>query len=280
MKITSEYLIEQRNKKYATIRDCTRKYRELFLNCELSEAVKQCFYDAEYRSVNKENLKSFRKYINELDRLGVLSLDNSVESLRYDSPYLVKRLLEDNSLSDMQKKLRMHALIFLFRHLEKETEGLIRSLQMPSEFKNLPSSSEKSKKFASSGEVNQILSEAHTINARDCLILKLIFYTEKSLQDILSLNCDSLNYEGRLIGGVNSIIDEVVMTQLKEYVKSTNKMRGNHSNVFISNQGKPLNRTQVQKTLDKANKATELPYRITTKMIQRSRQSERISRET
>lgn len=264
-------LLEMRNEQDQKIRE----YRESFLMSPLSIVIGHCFLNAEKFSYNQETLKNFRRYLDELGgKQNVISLDAPVEQLRLESSLVVDRLLANASLSAMQKKLRMHALIFLFKFLEQETGGAIKGLQMPPELAKMAPVRSEDRTAATYEEVRAILTAAETVSFRDFLVLKTIYETEQPLHMILALKCENMNFEDRIISGTNNIITIELMHQLKKYFRSTALIRGECSNFFISNQGKPLYRTQVQKTLDKANQALQLPFRITTKMIQRSKKAE------
>ena len=253
-------------------------YIRTYLACELSVAIDDCFSKAEDWSCNRETLRNYRRYIDELcNKYGVLCPNKPVQLLRGEqSSFVVEQLLAVQSLSDTQKKLRMHALIFVFQSLEKETSGFIRALKMPKELKSIGPAKNDSKQAASCGEVAEIHAAAERISERDALVLKLIFYMEKPLQFVLSLECDLLDSKDRLI----QVVNDGVMQQLRDYVRATANVRGECSRVFVTNQGRPLHRTTVQKTLEKANAETQLPYRITTKMLQRCKQFEKLNSET
>ena len=269
-------LIEKRREKDRVVRD----YREAFLESPLSTAIDFCFHDAEKWLYNQETLKNFRRYLNELgETYNIIYLDAPVERLRKESELVIDRMQMNTALSNMQKKLRMHALIFLFKFLEKETGGAIKGLQMPQELSKLPAAREEGKVASSHDETHLILEAAKKVSQRDYLILKMIFETEQPLQKILSLKPEDINFADGIVQGSYRISVELTQS-LKGYIATTENIRDGSENLFISNQGNPLYRTQVQKTLDKANQAVHLPYRITTKMLQRSKQSEKNNWET
>jgi len=247
-------------------------YRNTLLESKLSVAVEHCFRECEKRPYNEEPLKNYKRYINELSiKLSILPLDKPLHLIPHEETDVVNSLLSEDSFSSMQKKLRMQALLFVFRYLHEETDGVITEWRIPSELKKIIPPREGGRKAASPEDAQEIINAAYDISIRDSLILKMIFHTEHCLHDVLKLDCSVLSYRDGLNDGINSAIGTGVVAELKKYIESTAKIRGDCSKVFISNQGKPLYRTQVQKTLDKANAAAKLPYRITTKMIQRSK---------
>jgi site-specific recombinase XerC len=275
MKDSVEILNEKRRTKDAEIRN----YVEMFLDSSLSTALDQCFFDAAKCSYNQETLKNFRRYIEELDEKGILSLKDKVNFYRQRESVVVFTLLHHSGWNATQKKLRMHALMFFFKHLSKESNGCIKTIAMPPELASIRPSSDKKRKAATFEEVQEILHLADKVSPRDGLVLEMIYQTERPLQDILRLKCEDINFEDKTIAGGSNIIDTIPMRRLKEYIESTKQIRKASSYVFISNQGKPLYRTQIQKVLEKTNIEAQLPNAITTKMIQRSKQSEKLNQE-
>jgi len=262
-----ELLNDTRKEKNKSI----RAYEEVLFNVKLSTVIDQCFGDWSSLSYNTETTQNYKRYIKELNDNGILFLDKNVNDTENKPIIITQKLLNCNKLSNMQKKIRMHALIHVFRHIEKESLGKFKPLKMPLELSKIGPIKDSNRKAATYDEVIKIINASRSLSLRDSLVFELIYYTQRPLLEVLKLKVEQINFEDKII--LKTIVDEGIIERLKNYFESTMLLRGNSSNFFISNNGKLLCRTIVQKTLTKANKATQSPFTITTKMIQRSQQS-------
>jgi len=117
--------------------DIVNEYITTLMKTPLRDLIDLCFHDAERRSYNRETLRNYRRYIQELSTThNILCINDSLESLKEDLSLLIMdRLWILQYLSENQKLNRASALIFLFKFLENESGGIIKRLKMPSVIK-------------------------------------------------------------------------------------------------------------------------------------------------
>lgn len=121
----------------------------------------------------------------------------------------------------------------------------------------------------------EFFNELKKINARDCLIAKIVLQGGKRIREVLSLKTDQIDWQKQEISFVQSktkgarketviTYPDSIMQELKEYL-------GNRQGfVFISSKGNPVILNQVAITFAKAGKRAEIPFKITPHVLRAS----------
>jgi integrase len=110
------------------------------------------------------------------------------------------------------------------------------------------------------------------INARDCLIAKIILQGGKRVQEVLSMMCDAIDWDNRQITfkqsktkGVDRetviTFPESIMSALKEYIGDRMEL------VFITRTGKEIPRLQLAITFEKAGAIAKIPFKVTPHVL-------------
>lgn len=172
------------------------------------------------------------------------------------------------------REARISCFLAFTRYLSRKTEGIIRR-GIPSKEGLHRTFSPKPRKVKTEAMTRSqmifFFEELEKINKRDSLIAKICLHGAKRISEVLSLRTEQINYEKKQITfhqskskisedfTVISFEKEAARVLLEEIKLAV----GNRSGlVFVTSKGKPIQKTQVDRTFSEAGKRAGLPFRV------------------
>jgi integrase/recombinase XerD len=177
--------------------------------------------------------------------------------------------------SEATKQARAACYVSFTAYLSRRLQGVVR--------KAVPSKEKGSKTFFKIREkveteaMNQaqwlvFLKELEIINARDCLIAKIILQGGKRVGEVLSLQTHQIDwirneitfFQSKTKGCIKETVITYpgsVMETLKDYLGDRN------GTVFITRSGKPVMLNQLALTFEKAGKKANIPFKVTPHVL-------------
>jgi site-specific recombinase XerD len=271
-------------KKKDDIRKAKSSFAQALKYAALTDATS--FWIKELRDnmiYNPDTIENYRRYLDDLFSRGLLPKKNSlgnpycVDELHYNRKLVLNLLVEEKSLSDNEKRYRLNALISFSKFLEIETLGFFKKFKSPSNLKLSSTDRLLSPKMLTTAEYNSLRKELWKISQRDCLVIDLVYFTGRSLADILNITLNHVNYEDKTIflrKGLFSFayvkINNNVFDEIDRYIKESKKYRMDSKKIFITNRGNSIFRTRFPQLLSQASEKADLGFTATSMMIQRS----------
>ncbi len=171
------------------------------------------------------------------------------------------------------REARISCFLAFTRYLSRKTEGVIR--------RGIPSREGIEKTFSAKprrvktdamtrSQVLRFLEELHQINSRDAMIARLCLHGGKRINEVLSLETAQINYEKRQIEFKQSksrFSDDItvisferetpyaLLQELKAYIGDRKGV------VFVTANGKSIQKNQVDRNFAKAGSRAEIPFR-------------------
>ena len=172
------------------------------------------------------------------------------------------------------REARISCFLAFTRYLSRKTEGIIRR-GVPSKEGIDKTFSPKPRKVKTHAMTRSqtilFFEELEKINIRDAMIAKLCLHGAKRISEVLSLKTDQINYEKKQIifkQSKSKIADDftiisfekpaasALLEELKRYIG------GRKGLVFITAHGKPIRKTQVDRTFSMAGKKAGIEFRV------------------
>ena len=178
------------------------------------------------------------------------------------------------ALVDRTREARVSCFLSFTRYLSRKTEGLIR--------RGIPSKEGIAKTFTTKprkvktealtrSQMVRFFEELDKINKRDSLIAKICLHGAKRISEVLQLKTDQIDYEKRRIvfkQSKSKIADDFTIISFEkesanELLQQLKKYIGNRTGyVFVTAQGKPVQKTQVDRTFSKSGKRAKIHFRV------------------
>lgn len=202
-----------------------------------------------------------------LQVFSLLSTEAIIDRIKTE-PLLVKEW------SIRTREARISCLLSFTRYLSRKTEGIIRRGVPCKEGvdKTFSSRARKVKTEAMSrSQLVRFFEELDKINPRDAIIARLCLHGAKRISEVLALRTDQVDYEKRQIEfkqAKSKVSDDftiisferaaarVLLEKLKEYIGERTGL------VFVTEKGKGLQKTQVDRNFAKAGFRAGIPFRV------------------
>ncbi|WP_231911712.1 tyrosine-type recombinase/integrase [Chlamydia serpentis] len=231
-------------------------------------------------SLNAHTARSYKGSILALSKIGLLSLDISLQEFSMINHNVVidsiKRLPSKITLwSEGTKQVRAACYISLTRFLNRETFGLISIAQ--------PSQQESNKTFYklrdvvktnALGKIEKLnfLEQLQTINYRDWMIALTILQGAKRVNEVLDLTIDKISFQEGTISFIqtkNRGIEKVtIITYPQWFLKKINDYIGLRKGLlFITKNGKAVGLKQIATTFAKAGKLANIDFKVTPHVL-------------
>jgi integrase/recombinase XerD len=223
--------------------------------------------------------KNYLSGMNILVHAGLLKPGSSLQEfslLNHDS--IIDRIKQIPGLSECSKQARAACYIAFTRFLNRRTQGVI--------VKAIPSREGTDKTFyrvrekvhtqaMNRAEWSKFLEELKKINARDCLIAKIILQGGKRVNEALSLTTKMIDPDKCEITFKQSKTKgyerETVITYTPAIIKELLDYIGDRDGiVFVTKSIKKLTLNQLSKTFNKAGKNAGLSFKITPHVLRAS----------
>lgn len=224
--------------------------------------------------------KNYTYYMNDLiDRELVLILTLS-EFNKINHEAVLDRIKKIEEWTEGTRQLKAACYISFTAYLNRMTQGWFRRVY-PSKLKSNPTFYQTRDKCATEAlklnDWHRFISELDKINRRDSLIARCMLQGAKRVSEALELTLDQINFEKNIIyyfqkktGGMLKEIPisypERFMSEIKSYVHDTEKYRAESKYVFVTRNGKPLNRTRINYSFDVASKEANIK-KVTPHML-------------
>jgi integrase len=177
--------------------------------------------------------------------------------------------------SEVTKQARAACYVSFTAYLSRRLQGVIR--------KAVPNKEKGSKTFfkirdkVETEAMNQaqwfaFLKELEAINARDCLIAKLILQGGKRVNEVLSLQNYQIDWARNEITFFQSktkgCIKETIITYPSSVMQTIKRYLGDRQgHVFITRSGKPVMLNQLALTFEKAGERANIPFKVTPHVL-------------
>lgn len=177
--------------------------------------------------------------------------------------------------SEATKQARAACYVSFTAYLSRRLQGVVR--------KAVPNKEKGAKTFfkirdkVETEAMNQaqwiaFLKELEKINARDCLIAKIVLQGGKRINEVLSLQTDQVDWIRNEITFFQSktkgCIKETVITypaSVMQFLKTY--LSNREGQVFVTRSGKPVMLNQIALTFEKAGERANIPFKVTPHVL-------------
>lgn len=229
-----------------------RRWRDTLLDYPFGIIVDYCFkYQMNsFATSTKQNMKNYLKHSSSF-----IPFDWKLKKIYENLSNLFQNLEHDKNLSNIQKLNRVHAHLSIFKILREISDFQLPKVHFPTFLKHIRKNSLPKYDQPSTEKIIEFLTISKDVNHRDSLVLHVMYEAKMNMHKVLGLEVLDLEE-------LSKKLSHKINRDLDLYVIKTDYLRCNHDKIFITNQGKPLYRTQVQKTIDKTNELTTFSNRI------------------
>ena len=224
--------------------------------------------------------KNYSYYMYDLiDRKLILLIDLS-EFNKINHEAVLDNIKRIDEWSEGTRQLKAACYISFTAYLNRMTQGWFRRVY-PSKLSANPTFYQTRDKCTTDAlklnEWHRFISALDRTNRRDSLIARCMLQGAKRVSEALELTLDQINFEKNIIyyfqkktGGMLKEIPisypEHFMSEVKSYIHDTEKHRVNSKYVFITRNGKQLNRTRMNYSFAVASKEANIK-KVTPHML-------------
>ncbi|MEC7839044.1 MAG: site-specific integrase [Chlamydiota bacterium] len=258
------------------------KFNEMLKATSLEDAVS--FWKAELKEtkeIRKETLSNYANSLQNLFEKGILPTKDakgnpySLDCFIWEQDKFLNAITENSSWTEHEKRIRVNALISFSKFLGKTSHGHFQSLDLPKQYILKDGRGEITPSTLTEKEWKSFIEELEKNSLRDSLIAKVMYYTARSLSQILDLKVDQIDFINRQVHFDSNSTSEIIRLDfgliklLQKYINESAPFRQDSPiSLFITNQGKPVFRTHLAQIFERARKSAKLEFKVTAKMIQ------------
>lgn len=231
------------------------------------------------KTLHKLTALNYKAGLNKLVEHGIL---NPFMSLRDFSLLNQEAIIDQIKLirgwSECTRQARAACYISFTAFLERRLQGVVRKAKANQEkgSKTFFRVYEKVKTNAmNQSQWHAFFRELEKINARDCLIAKIILQGGKRVNEVLSLQFSQIDWNRSEITFIQSktkgYIKETVITYPETIIRDLKNYIGERNGVvFVTHSGKPVDLRQVAITFAKAGLKANIPFKVTPHVLRAS----------
>lgn len=206
-----------------------------------------------------------------LQVFGLLSPDAIIDRIKTESLVIESKGKE---WSTRTREARISCFLAFTRYLNRKTEGLIRRGIPCKEGINktfTPKARKVKTEAMTRSQLVRFFEELDKINSRDAMIARLCLHGAKRISEVLGLRIEQIDFEKRQVKfnqAKSKLADDftiisferpaalLLFDKLKEYIGDRKGL------VFVTEKGKGLQKTQVDRTFAKAGRRAGIPFRV------------------
>jgi integrase/recombinase XerD len=180
--------------------------------------------------------------------------------------------------SEATRQARAACYVSFTAYLSRQLQGVVRKAS-PSREKGTKTFFKIRDKVATEA-MNQsqwlsFLRELEKINARDCLIAKIILQGGKRVNEVLSLQIHQVDWTKNEITFFQSKTKGYIKETVITYPESVMRVLKNHledrrGHIFVTRSGKPVMLKQLALTFEKAGLKANIPFKVTPHVLRAS----------
>lgn len=220
--------------------------------------------------------KNYASGIRQLALAGLIDLNNTLQLfalVHHDA--IIDTIKNLSNLSECSKQARAACYISFTRFLHRRTQGII-SRAIPNREGNSKTFYRVREKVTTNAmnhaQWSQFLIQLNIINARDCLIAKIILQGGKRLCEVLALSTDRIDYAARHITFIQSKTHgykkETIISYPATVMDELMHLIGDRKGlVFITKNGKKIMPNQLAITFEKAGLKAGIPFKVTPHVL-------------
>jgi integrase/recombinase XerD len=232
-----------------------------------------------FSTLSSLTAKNYLSGMKKLADVGLINIQTTLQSfalINHDA--VIDNIKNLSDMTESTKQARAACYISFTRFLSRRTQNMIAKV--------IPCREGTEKTFyrirekVSTPAMNRaqwtaFFDELHKLNHRDCLIAKIILQGGKRMNEVLSLQCDQINFQTNEItfkqSKTRGYEKETIITYPDSlFIEVKNYIGGRNGLVFITKNNQYVMPNQLAITFAKAGEKAQIPFKVTPHVLRAS----------